>query len=174
MLTDSVWRYSVLGTLYKTVISQKATGAILQSYILNYQRKHNSVDIHKRHKMIQQDWNRSTGTEVSANTNRERAETATVKPGGWIHWEKGIKPDKEWQYMIPKDTAHNKALNSYPPDHSINIQFSRSVVSNSLWPHGLYIPWNSPGQNTGVCSLSLFQGIFPTQVSHTAGRFFTT
>ena len=24
-------------------------------------------------------------------------------------------------------------------------------------------PWNSPGQNTGVCSLSLLQGIFPTQ-----------
>jgi len=24
-------------------------------------------------------------------------------------------------------------------------------------------PWNSPGQNTGVGSLSLLQGIFPTQ-----------
>ena len=40
---------------------------------------------------------------------------------------------------------------------------SRSVVSDSLRPHGLYSPWNSPGQNTGVGSLSLFQGIFPTQ-----------
>ena len=40
---------------------------------------------------------------------------------------------------------------------------SRSVVSDSLRPHGLYSPWNSPGQNTGVCSLSLLQGIFPTQ-----------
>ena len=29
--------------------------------------------------------------------------------------------------------------------------------------HGLYSPWNSPGQNTGVGSLSLRQGIFPTQ-----------
>ena len=38
-----------------------------------------------------------------------------------------------------------------------------SVMSNSLWPHGLYGPWNSPGQNTGVSSLSLIQGIFPTQ-----------
>ena len=26
-----------------------------------------------------------------------------------------------------------------------------------------YIPWNSPGQNTGVVSLSLLQGIFLTQ-----------
>ena len=40
------------------------------------------------------------------------------------------------------------------------------VVSNSLWPHGLYSPWNSPGQNIGMGSLSLFQGIFPTQESN--------
>ena len=43
------------------------------------------------------------------------------------------------------------------------VSESLSVVSNSLWPHGLYHPWNSPGQNTGVGSLALFQGIFPTQ-----------
>ena len=36
---------------------------------------------------------------------------------------------------------------------------SRSVVSNSLWPDGLYSPWNSPGQITGVGSLSLLQGL---------------
>ena len=40
---------------------------------------------------------------------------------------------------------------------------SCSVVSNSLQSHELYSPWNSPGQNTGVGSLSLLQGIFPTQ-----------
>ena len=42
---------------------------------------------------------------------------------------------------------------------------NRSVVSNSLRPHGLSSPWNSPGQNTGVDSLSLLQGILPTQGS---------
>ena len=36
-------------------------------------------------------------------------------------------------------------------------------MSDSLQPHGLYSPWNSPGQNTGVGSLSLLQRIFPTQ-----------
>ena len=36
-------------------------------------------------------------------------------------------------------------------------------MSHSLRPHGLYSPCNSPGQNTGVGSLSLLQGIFPTQ-----------
>ena len=40
---------------------------------------------------------------------------------------------------------------------------SHSVVSDSLQPHGLHNPWNSLGQNTGVGSLSLLQGIFPTQ-----------
>ena len=43
---------------------------------------------------------------------------------------------------------------------------SHSVMSNSLQPHGLYSPWNSPGQNTGVSSHSLLQGIFPTQGSN--------
>ena len=36
---------------------------------------------------------------------------------------------------------------------------SRSVVSDSLQPHGLYSPWSSPDWNTGVGSLSLLQGI---------------
>ena len=40
---------------------------------------------------------------------------------------------------------------------------SCSVVSDSLQAHGLYSPWNSPGQNTGVGSLSLLQGIFPAE-----------
>ena len=43
---------------------------------------------------------------------------------------------------------------------------SHSIVSNSLWPHGLYepySPWNSPGQNTGVDKLSFLKGIFPNQ-----------
>ena len=43
---------------------------------------------------------------------------------------------------------------------------SCSDVSDSLWPHRRYNPWNSPGQNTGVSSLSLFQGVFPTQGSN--------
>ena len=39
-------------------------------------------------------------------------------------------------------------------------------MSDSLWPHGLYSLWNSPGQNTGMGSHSLLQGIFPTQGSN--------
>ena len=43
---------------------------------------------------------------------------------------------------------------------------SLSVVPDNLRPHGLYSPWNSPDQNTGVGSQSLLQGIFPTQGSN--------
>ena len=40
---------------------------------------------------------------------------------------------------------------------------------SSFWlfaTHGMYSPWDSPGQNTGVSSLCLLQGIFPTQESN--------
>ena len=45
---------------------------------------------------------------------------------------------------------------------------TRSVMSDSLRPHGLYParllwPWNSPGKKTGVGWHSLLQGIFLTQ-----------
>ena len=36
----------------------------------------------------------------------------------------------------------------------------------NLCSHGLHSPWNSPGQNMGVGSLSLLQEIFPTQGSN--------
>ena len=43
---------------------------------------------------------------------------------------------------------------------------SHSVVSSSLQAHGLYSPWNSPGQKSGVGSLSLLQWILPTRGSY--------
>ena len=49
---------------------------------------------------------------------------------------------------------------------SLKWSESRSVISYSLWPHGLYSPWNAPGQNTGKGSHSLLQWIFPTQGSN--------
>ena len=48
------------------------------------------------------------------------------------------------------------------------FDFSWSVVSSSLQPHGLQpagllCPWDSPGKNIGVGCHCLRQGIFPTQ-----------
>ena len=42
----------------------------------------------------------------------------------------------------------------------------KMMFRNSLWPHGLYSPWNSPGQNTAVGSLFFSRGIFPTEGSN--------
>ena len=41
-----------------------------------------------------------------------------------------------------------------------------AVLSDSVTPCTIYRPWDSPGQNTGVGSLSLLQGIFPAQGSN--------
>ena len=69
-----------------------------------------------------------------------------------------------WHFSkkLPKEIKEFKIL----PYWEVKWSENRSVVSNSLWPHGLYSPWNSPGQNTGVGSLFLLQGIFTTQGSN--------
>ena len=55
----------------------------------------------------------------------------------------------------------------------VNWSENRSVVSNSLRPHGLYSPWNSLGQNTGVGSTS--PGDLPNpRIEPRSGRFFTS
>ena len=57
------------------------------------------------------------------------------------------------------------------------ISVKVAVMSDSLWPHGLYSPWNSPGQNTGVGSPPFSKGSSQprnwTGVSCIAGGFFT-
>ena len=66
-----------------------------------------------------------------------------------------------YTYMIVNGDHGSDKLNKFHKESE-----SHSVMSDSLWPHGLYSPWNSPGQNTGVGSLSLPQRIFPTQESN--------
>ena len=51
----------------------------------------------------------------------------------------------------------------FPSTPPTKVTVKMTVMSNSLQPHELYSPWNSLGQNTGVGSLSLLLGIFPTQ-----------
>ena len=65
------------------------------------------------------------------------------------------------KFFIDKLSCNLSQHNSYESESE-----SCSGMSNSLQLHGLYSPWNTPGQNTGVGSLSLLQGIFPTQGSN--------
>ena len=68
--------------------------------------------------------------------------------------------DSQWQHLSVLEYFYNRV------DSIERMKESRSVVPDSLQLHGLYSPWNSPGQNTWVGSLSLLQGIFPTQGSN--------
>ena len=72
------------------------------------------------------------------------------------------------QPIQPSSTVINPHFSSSLECHSLwDIESeSHSVLSDSLWPHGLESSWNSPGQNTRVGSLSPLQGIFPIQGSN--------
>ena len=61
-------------------------------------------------------------------------------------------------------TAQDSALSWSPASMSSKSE-RHSVLCNSA-THGLYSPWSSPGQNTGVGSHSLLQRIFPTKESN--------
>ena len=68
------------------------------------------------------------------------------------------------QHKSPEEQLSEVKICNLPPKKTIyNKSESHSVVSNCLWPHGLYSPWNSPDQNTEVGSLSLLRGISPIQ-----------
>ena len=113
----------------------------------------------------------------------------------WV-WFQAFLPRYEIKYCPTENLQNLESV--WPPNCKMDrfldlkIEISRlseshSVVSDSLRPHRLHSPWNSPGHNTGVGRLSLLQGIFPTQgsqpglphcrqilYSHIAGRFFTS
>ena len=93
-------------------------------------------------------------------------------------WVGKIPWRRAWKYSClenPMDreawwtTVHRVTQSETRPKRpsSSSESESGSVMSNSVQPHGLYSSWNSPGQNTGVGSLSPFQGIFPIQGSNT-------
>ena len=89
-----------------------------------------------------------------------------------------VKTDNQMQYVgfhfIIDKNCYESHLRENWRSSIIDRILNRSVwkvkakVAQScptLWPHGPYNPRNSPGQNTGVGSLSL-HGITPTQGSN--------
>ena len=81
----------------------------------------------------------------------------------------GFGPWRGKYYMLhgvgPHPLKKSQPLVTTWMDHESESE-SRSVVSDSLWPHEPHSSWNSPGQNTGVSSLSSLQGILPIQGSN--------
>ena len=75
-----------------------------------------------------------------------------------LRWRMGIILSWEgsWESKVKfVSWAHppSKAIAFSSPFEAWKSQSENSVVSDSLWPHGLYRSWNSLGQNTGVGSL---------------------
>ena len=66
--------------------------------------------------------------------------------------------------MTPWTTACQASLPITISRRWSDVQVTQSCLT--LQPHGLYSPGNSPGQSTGVGSVSLLWGIFPTQGSN--------
>ena len=64
---------------------------------------------------------------------------------------------------VREQSSKRNKINS---NHRLISQSESHSLPDSLQFHGLYSPWTSPGQNTGVGSLSLLQGSFPTQESN--------
>ena len=91
-------------------------------------------------------------------------------PASWGYWtpiEISMKTQQETQSYNTKTCEHQSRICKVPEETVLNRNRDsgseiHSVMSNSLRSCGLYSSWNSPGQNTGVGSLSFLQGIFPT------------
>ena len=75
------------------------------------------------------------------------AQAAKVQNGPWC-WEFGLQPWNWWPWVNTFLSLWVAALFSYPWE----LLFSRSVVSNSLWPHGLQNPrLPCPSPTPGAC-----------------------
>ena len=70
---------------------------------------------------------------------------------------------------------HSSASHGMPSSSGLHawgcVRVHHSVLSSSLWPHGLqparlFCPWDFPGKNTGMGCRFLLQGIFQTQGLH--------
>ena len=103
---------------------------------------------------------------------------ATVSGRTWYDdqgWGAGLPRQARSQHGVPGPAAAPPGacgglccpcLIHFLPGNAVRSGERCSVLIASLRPHGLYRPWNSPGQNSEVGSLSLLQGIFPTHGSN--------
>ena len=94
-------------------------------------------------------WGRAESDTTEATQQQQQ------QPRNHLNKIKGTRGAQQIKRPIIRDEIEKKESES----HSF-------IVSDCLRPHGLYSPWDSPGQNTGVGSHLLLQGIFPTKGSN--------
>ena len=74
----------------------------------------------------------------------------------------------DWKVTKKGSAAEKRCFKSSRQETAVVRPWVKVKVAQScptLW-HPMDSPWNSPGQNIGMGSLSLLQGIFPTQGSN--------
>ena len=109
----------------------------------------------------------------------------TVFLPGKFHGQRSLAGYSPWGHKESDTTKHacmhtrvRTHANTHTHTHrALTVRWkwkwksSCSVVSHSLWPHGLQptrllCPWNFPGKSTGVGCHFFLQGIVPTQGSN--------
>ena len=127
-----------------------------------------------------------TGKDPDAREDWGQEEKGVTEDGmaGWYHWLNGHELSKLWEIVKDRE-AQCAAVHGAAKSHTQFNNWKMTIflikerwTSFSLCKHVKvkvaqscptlcnpmdYSPWNSPGQNTGWSSLSLLQGIFPTQ-----------
>ena len=75
-----------------------------------------------------------------------------------------------WKWKVKVKSFSHAQLVASPWTSAYQVPLSMGLSRQEYWSgvplpslHGLYSPWNSPGQNTGVGRLYLLQGIYPAQ-----------
>ena len=117
---------------------------------------HNHHGTHTKEKPIRKNISQILScsvTDINRNTQRHRPQVSALLTGPHGHI-------RSWPFIVASQQWHIIFNTNHLESESC------SVASNSLRPHGVYSPWNSPGKNTGVDSHSLLQGIFSTQGSN--------
>ena len=110
---------------------------------------------------IQETWVRSLGREDPLEKGMAHSSILAWR----IPWQKGLVSYSPWGCKESDMTERltiscHLLLYKHLPLRPVN-----PGLFLTPW-NRLYSPWNSPGQNTRVGSLSHFQGIFPTQGSN--------
>ena len=103
---------------------------------------------------VEHDWSDAAAAAAAACLIMEAEKTHSLVSGSW----KPRKAGNVTQWVWKLKNKETDALNLSPKFWKSRgwwFKLSCSVVSDSLWPHGLsparlLYPWNFPGKNTGV------------------------
>ena len=120
-------------------------------------------------------WTVAHQAPLSVNFPARRLEWVASSSSWGSPPTQGLKP-----HLLDLLCWQRGSLPLVPPGKLLKstTKVSHSVVSDSLPPHGLYSPWNSPGQILEWAAVPFSRGYSQprdwTQGSLIAGRFFTS